>query len=393
MNSLLRGTMAFLAVLLGFPSAATLRAADDVPELLAAIKAVGKEGAGNVAAAKAWQALARRGPDVLPDILAGFDDDNPVAANWLRAATDDIGERSLREKMPLPVAALERFLLEAHNSAAGRQAAYKWLVRADPGAPARLLAGFLHDRSPELRREAVDNRIQAANLALGKADKTAAVALLREALSGACDKDQVADIAKKLKEQGIEVDLAAHFGFICSWYVIGPFDNAKGTKHAVVYPPEKAIDLNAVYKGQGDVDCRWTPFTTADAYGKVDFNRPIGKKKEAIAYALGVVDSPVERRAEIRVGCATAVKVFHNGKEALRCDEYYHGIPDMDQFVIPVVLKAGRNDILVKICQNEETGSWAEQWWFQARLSDATGAAIPFTVALKPAASQSSGSR
>jgi hypothetical protein len=383
----------FLTPLLGLLFVAPLRAADDVRALIATIKATGKEGAGNPAAAEAWQALIRLGPDALPAVFAAFDDDGPVATNWLRAAADAIGEQSMREKKPLPASELEKFVLDTKNSAAGRQAAYKWLVRADPAAPARLLPGFLHDRSPELRRGAVDTRIAAANAALVKGEKAVAVAALREALSGACDKDQVDDIAKKLREQGVDVDLAAHFGFVRSWYVIGPFDNAKGEKHAVVYPPEKGIDPNATYKGKGDVDCRWIPFTTDDPYGKVDFNKPIGKKKGVIAYARAAVESPAERRAEIRVGCAVAFKVFHNGKEVLSSNEYYHGIPEMDQFVIPVVLKAGRNEIMLKVCQDETTGSWAEEWWFQARLCDATGVAVPFTVAAKPKANQAGGNR
>jgi hypothetical protein len=257
-------------------------------------------------------------------------------------------------------------------------------VRADPTAPARLLPGFLHDRSPDLRRESVDTHIQAAGAALGKGDKTASVAALREALSGACDKDQVDDIAKKLKEQGVAVDLAAHFGFITSWSVVGPFDNAKGEKHLVAYPPEKGVDPNATYKGKGDVDCRWTPYTTDDPYGKVDLNKAAGKKKGVIAYSRAVIESPAARRAELRLGCAVAFKVFYDGKEVFSSEEYYHGIPEMDQFVVPVVLKAGRNEIMVKVCQNEDVGWWSEQWWFQARLCDSTGVAVPFTVAAAP---------
>jgi hypothetical protein len=369
--------------------ASPLSAADDARTLIAIIKDVGTEGSGNVAAARAWQGLGRLSPDALPAILAGFDDDNPVVTNWLRAATDAIGERALREKKPIPAAALERFLRDTNHSAAGRYAAYQWLIRVDPSAPARLLPGFLHDRSPDLRRAAVASRIDAANAALGQRETTAAIAALREALSGACDKDQVDDIAKKLKAHGVEVDLAAHFGLIRSWYVIGPFDNARGEKLAVIYPPEKSSDLRATYKGKGDVDCRWLTFTTDQPYGKVDLNKPIGQKKGVIAYALAAIDSPAERRAEIRVAAATGLKVFHNGREVLFCDEYFHGIPDMDQFVVPVVLKAGRNEILVKVGQNEETGSWTQQWWFQARLCDSTGAAIPLPA--EPMVGQGSG--
>ncbi len=386
MRYTLHGRTALLILLAAHSLVGPLAAADDVPALVATIRAVGREGAGNPAAARAWQSLSRLGPDALPAILAAFDDDNPVATNWIRCAADVVAERALREGKPLPAAALERFVLDGKNSSAGRHSAYQWLARADRTAPARLLPGFLHDRSPELRRDAVDARVESADAALARGDKAAAVAALREALSGACDKDQVDDVAKKLKGQGVDVDLAGHFGFIRSWYVVGPFDNSKGEKHTVAYPPEQGVDLSAAYTGKGGADCRWTPFATNDPYGKVDLNKAVGKKKGVLAYARAVVESPGERRAEIRLSTATALKVFHNGKEVLSCEEYYHGIPEMDQFIVPVVLKAGRNEVMVKVCQNEETGSWAEPWWFQARLCDATGAAVPFTVASGPAA-------
>ena len=41
--------------------------AQEVDSLLAKIKAVGKEGAGNVEAAAAWKELVARGPSVMPD--------------------------------------------------------------------------------------------------------------------------------------------------------------------------------------------------------------------------------------------------------------------------------------------------------------------------------------
>ena len=216
-----------LVLPLALVSPVPLTAADDAKPLVAAIKAVGKEGAGNPAASKAWQALARLDPDALPATLAGFDDDNPIVTNWLRAAADAIGEQALRDKKALPARALEAFLVDTKNPAAGRYVAYQWLVRADPTAPVRLLPGFLHDRSPELRRESVETRLKTAKRALAKGDKNAAIAALREGFSGACDKDQVDSIAKSLKEQGINVDVAAHFGFIKSWQVIGPFEDRK----------------------------------------------------------------------------------------------------------------------------------------------------------------------
>jgi hypothetical protein len=370
------------ALLLALVSTGLVCAADDVKSRVQTIKAVGRQGAGNAAAANASRALSRLGADALPGIIAGFDDDNPIATNWLRAAADSVGERALKEKKALPVSRLEEFLLDTNNSAAGRRVAYEWLVRADSTTPERLLPRFLHDRSQELRRDAVARHLLVADTALARGDKPAAVAALREAFSGACDRDQVDDITKKLKEQGVSVDLAAHFGFICSWHLVAPFDNTGGKSFAVVYPPEKAVDVNATYKGKGGAECRWASFTTHDPYGEVNLNKALGKQKGTIAYARAVVTSPQERRAEFRIGCINALKVFHNGKELFGCEECHHGT-DFDQYIIPVTLNSGRNEFLLKVCQNEQAEPWAQNWAFQARLCDAAGAAIPVDLETK----------
>src|SRR5438093_217393 len=99
-----------LASLLFLPLLApTTSAAAEADALLAIIKAVGREGSGNVEAGKAWRQLVRLGPATLPAILAAFDDADATVANWLRPAVDTIAERALAAKQPLPTAELERF--------------------------------------------------------------------------------------------------------------------------------------------------------------------------------------------------------------------------------------------------------------------------------------------
>ena len=36
----------------------------------------------------------------------------------------------------------------------------------------------------------------------------------------------------------------------------------------------------------------------------------------------------------------------------------------------------GENEILLKVCQNEQTQSWTKQWEFNFRITDRTGSAI-----------------
>jgi hypothetical protein len=204
------------------------------------------------------------------------------------------------------------------------------------------------------------------------------IAAYRKALGGASDEDQVREIATALGSLGVEVDVAAHYGFVRRWHLVTPFDNGGGAGYKVVYPPEKDVDLKAVYTGKGDAKARWTAFTTKDAHGKVDLNQALGKQKGTVAYAYAVIDSPAERLVEVRAGTPNAVKLFLNGKEVARREEYHHGM-QLDQHIGRGILKAGRNTILVKVCQNEQTDSWAQEWVFQLRLCDVSGMAVPFT--------------
>src|SRR5207245_2227241 len=117
------------------------------------------------------------------------------------------------------------------------------------------------------------------------------------------------------KELGEPVDLAAHLGMLRTWYLAAPFDNTDTKGFPVVYPPEKGVDLAAVYKGKGNAEVRWTEHTTADPYGLVDLNKALGKQKLAIAYAFAAIDSPAERLVQVRLGCINASKIFVNGQE------------------------------------------------------------------------------
>ncbi|MBY0527038.1 MAG: hypothetical protein K2R98_26830 [Gemmataceae bacterium] len=362
------------AVLIPPPTAI---AADTGP-LLTKIKAVGKEGAGNVEATKAWQDLVKLGPAVLIDTLTALDDADPVAANWLRSAVDSIADREINAGKPLPVDKLEAFIKDTRRSGAGRRLAYEWLARVDASTPKRLLPGMLNDPGSELRRDAVAVAIADAQGLLDKDDKAAARTAFKKLLGAARDRDQVDVIAGKLRMLGETVDLTAHFGFIPRWSIVMPFDNTGSKGFPVVYPPEKGVDLNAVYKGK-DGDVRWKEVTTADPYGMVDINTLLTKHMGAVAYAFAAVDSDKEQTVQVRAGSNNAIKIFLNGKEIFNREEYHHG-NRMDQHIGAGVLKPGRNEILVKVCQNEQKDAWAQSWSFQVRICDDIGGAVPFKV-------------
>ena len=104
-------------------------------------------------------------------------------------------------------------------------------------------------------------------------------------------------------------------------------------------------------------------------------NKPLTALKQSTAYAYTTFESASEREAELRLGCKNAWKVWLNGKLLFARDEYHRG-QRMDQYKLKCHLRKGRNEILVKCCQNEQTESWTVEWEFQLRVCDSGGTAI-----------------
>lgn len=343
----------------------------DVATSLQTIRSVNREGSGNDEASKAWKTLSAAKANELPALLAGMDGANPLAQNWIRAAVGVIEDR---ESKALPVAELEKFVLNTQHSAEARALAYDIVTRAAPDKAEALTPKLLEDPGAELRRHPVAKLMEKGDVALAKGDKEAAASEYQKALSSARDEDQIKPLAKKLRDLGKTVDLPGHFGFLMDWKVIAPFNNGERKGFDEVYPPEQKLDFSATYPGRGK-DAKWVDFKSADEYGKIDFNKPFGMEKEVVGYAATEFISKEARPAEIRIGCKNGWKVWLNGKLLFARDEYHRGAK-LDQYKLPCELKAGKNVILVKCCQNEQKETWTVEWEFQLRVCDATGTAI-----------------
>lgn len=338
------------------------------------IRAVGPEGKGNAEAAAAWKTVSAVDSGELVTILKSMNGANDLAANWLRSAVDTIAARELDAGKKLPVAALQKYLADTKNDPSARRLAYEIIARADPVAGEKLISGMLEDPGAELRRDAVQRRIDAA-LAVGKAgNSNDAAQRLQFVLPSARDGEQLELIAKELKQLGQPVDLAKVFGWVWDWKVIGPFDSTGGVGFDKVYPPEEKIDLAAEYDGKtGKV--RWQDFSANGDRGLVDLNKPCGALKGVAGYAYAEFNSDSKRPVELRLGCKNAWKVWLNGKFLFGRDEYHRGM-EIDQYRMAGELKKGKNVILVKICQNEQTEQWTKEWEFQLRVTDPLGAVV-----------------
>lgn len=335
---------------------------------------IGPKGAGNRQAIEAWRHLAQLDAEQLPAILAGLDGANALSANYFRSVVETIAERTTQNGGQLPRKALEAFVLQRSHSPRGRRLAFDQLAAVDSTATARLIPLMLDDPSLELRRDAVAQVIGQAEGQLTSGDKSAAAKTFAKALQAAREVDQVKDIVKQLTKLEQEFDLPAHFGFLTDWKLAGPFDNAQLKGFAVAYPPEKKIDLKTSYDGKSG-KFSWIDHATEDDFGIVDLAKALDKHKGAITYATTTFTSDKAQTVNIRLGCINAFKLWVNGKQ-LMSREIYHAGMEVDQYVLTATLLEGKNVILLKICQNEQTESWAQRWQFQIRVCDVTGTAI-----------------
>ena len=352
----------------------TVFAATSIAELAQTIKSVGDQGRGNAAAQAAVQELSRLDSTNLEPLLRQFRGASPLAANWLRSAFEAIADRSIKTSGKLPGPQLEAFILERDQSPRARRLAYEWLIKVDPSVTQRLIPRMLSDPSPEFRRDAVQQLIGQGTQLLEDEDNAGATTAFQRALTGAVDDDQVKTIVKSLKTLGQTVDLQTHFGFLAQWQIIGPFDNRELKGFATAYAPESKIELEKTLVGQlGDV--AWQTIRTDDDYGTVDIAKQVKNYKGSVMYLTTDFVSDTPRKLELRLGTPNAWKLWVNERLLFARQEYHRGAA-LDQYRVPVTVQKGRNVILLKICQNEQTQDWAQPYQVQIRMCNASGSGV-----------------
>ena len=368
---------ASLLSLVGLALAAPATWAADLSAPIQAIKAVAKDGQGNAAAIAAVRQIEKADPADLPVILVAMDDANPIALNWLRSAYETV---ATRKGATLPQEALLAFLHDQKHLPQARRLAYDTLKSVDPGIEERLIPTMLDDPSGELRRDAVAYTMKQAEKIAADGNKDDARKKYAAALGGAVDEDQVKKLAEVLKGYDQTVNLIDHYGFLTQWKVIGPFDNKDTKGFNVANPPETELAFDKGYEGMLDPEgkpfqTKWTPLASEDEMGLFDVNKLFAKHKGATIYTATEFDSGTAQEVEFRLGTSNAWKLWVNGELLFAREEYHRG-QFLDQYLVRGKLKSGRNTIVMKLLQNEQTEEWAQDFSFQFRVCDFSGRAI-----------------
>jgi hypothetical protein len=317
----------------------------------------------------------------LSDVVEAMSGADPVQKNLLLGVAQTVLARNPQNG----AAQLQAIVENKQLDAAARYWAFTELTRGDAKQRDTLLHTMLDDPSLELLYEAVKlAQSEVKAMKDGGKEPAQLIASYSKLLKSARLPEQVQQIADAMKELGETVDLLSHFGFVSKWQLMASFDNRNNVGFNTEYSPEKAylasqsIDPKAEYDGKEGKKATWQEFETKEPDGAVDLNPVYGNEKGAVAYAYAEFNAGQALDCEVRLGCTNANKVWVNGKPMM-FNEVYHTGSQIDQYTAPVKLKAGKNTILVKVCQNEQTEQWAQDWKFQLRFSDASGLAVRST--------------
>ncbi|WP_075794867.1 hypothetical protein [Massilia putida] len=94
--------------------------------------------------------------------------------------------------------------------------------------------------------------------------------------------------------------------FVDTWYVIGPFEGQGRDSLKAVYPPERGVDLDAVYYGKNDLPVRWT--YQQDSYPTV----PRPRAEHAVYYAYTEITLDRDMDLWVWIGADDDSKMWFN---------------------------------------------------------------------------------
>ena len=316
-----------------------------------------------LAAMKAIQQLSKANDVTLMQSLAAMKGATPIGRNWILGLANSLYRKTGKSQ----TSELTKFLSDPNQDGEARYIVFQWLTANNDARRKELLSNMNQDSSAELRYLAIDEAMKS------KLETKQLLPLLEAARHPS----QVVSIIEKLKELGEIIDQSKQFGFLPKWRLIGPFDNIGTVNFDKVFPVENdGVQgvFKAEYEGKtGTV--KWKEETSTAADGMVDLAKIYSNEKGCIIYAVTEFESEKEQNAEVRLGCINGNKIWVNGKLVMS-NEVYHTGSQIDQYVEPIRLKAGKNQILLKLCQNEQKDSWAQVFQFQLRICDSTGKAI-----------------
>ena len=175
-------------------------------------------------------------------------------------------------------------------------------------------------------------------------------------VSGYGQERQLKYVRKPTRHETIVATLRAsgYPAFDGPWYFIGPFDNVDGVGFRRAYPPEREINLKKQYPGKNG-PVRWHKYDQF-RLGKINhFTSLFDDKEYGCVYVYTEIMAKEPTAMTLSMGSDDSIVVWINGQEVHRNEVHRAAAPDQDQ--VRVSFQAGRNRLLIKVCNDD--GLWS----------------------------------
>ena len=145
-----------------------------------------------------------------------------------------------------------------------------------------------------------------------------------------------------------------------NWQYIGPFSNSSQKGFTTVYPPEKEINLKGKYPGKTGQPVVWKEgkFNDGEINNLAIFEPQFNS--DSVVYLYREIECAKAMDLPVSLGSDDTLSVWLNGQKLLAVNEYRACAADQHRLVLK--LKAGKNKLLLKVCQG--AGEWA--YYFKA---------------------------
>jgi len=180
-------------------------------------------------------------------------------------------------------------------------------------------------------------------------------------------------VKKATRAETVKATLAAHGlpSLAGKWYFAGPFDNTERKGFDFAYPPEKKLDIKESFTGKGGAKFGWKEYQAFELGKVLDLARLFPNDKDwAVVYLLHEFESERAFPLPLSLGSDDSCSVFFNGKRIMHEDQERAASPD--QFRTTLAVKAGKNQLLLKIGQYG--GGW--EVWVSPELPEIVPGAI-----------------
>lgn len=181
-----------------------------------------------------------------------------------------------------------------------------------------------------------------------------AEAYLMTALGVSQNRDLANSVLLKMEKMGSDssIRIAEKIGFVSRWWVAGVFPNKKNIGETTAYFPEKRIRFKDTKKF-GELQAAWQKVELKTIFGIVPLAELYARKKW-VAYCYTELDMPAAQSVIFKIGSNDGVICWVNRQKV---HQYLNGRGlRIDQDVVPVSLKKGKNKILMKIPNHG--GNW-----------------------------------